>query len=187
MKGPKGYLVLLPDEIIEIPKSSNLSWLRLFYALPRELVEKRPAYLDLPRNIRQVLDSEESRALIQSDSFLELVWDCYAWAAWQFFQVPKKGGKYQDIPGDWQNYSGNFSLWRMSYLAVVHFREKFETELDWSFQNLYMAPSEHEIGWLTYKPLETRKEWTQKHALDFGELMGRTRMTFGLPNHPKVQ
>ena len=54
MKGPKGYLVLLPDEIIEIPKSSNLSWLRLFYSLPRELVEKRPAYLELPRNIRRV-------------------------------------------------------------------------------------------------------------------------------------
>nr|MCR5254645.1 hypothetical protein [Acetatifactor sp.] len=62
-------------------------------SLPRELVEKRPAYLELPRNIRQVLDSEDSRAMIQSDSFLELVWDCYARAAWQFFQVPKKGGK----------------------------------------------------------------------------------------------
>jgi len=33
---------VLPDQIIEIPLSSNLSWLRLFYALPRELVEKRP-------------------------------------------------------------------------------------------------------------------------------------------------
>lgn len=127
MKGPKGFIVILPEQIIEIPLKNNLSWLRLFYALPRELVEKRPEYLELPRNIRRVLDSEDSRALIQSDSFLELVWDCYAWAAWQFFQVPKKGGKYQDIPGDWQNYSGNFPLWRMSNLAVVHFREKFET------------------------------------------------------------
>ena len=151
MKGPRGFIVILPDEIIEIPKSSNLSWLRLFYSLPRELVEKRPAYLELPRNIRQVLDSEEYCTLVQSDSFLELVWDCYAWAVWQFFQVPKKDGKYQDIPGDWQNYSGNFPLWRMSYLAVVHFREKFETEMDWSFQNLFLAPPEHEIAWLTYK------------------------------------
>jgi len=73
MKGPKGFIVILPDEIIEIPKSSNLSWLRLFYALPRELVEKRLAYMDLPRNIRQVLGSEKYLAMIQSDSFLELV------------------------------------------------------------------------------------------------------------------
>ena len=125
MKGPKGFIVILPEGIIEIPKSSNLSWLRLFYSLPRELVEKRPAYLELPRNIRRVLDSDESRALIQSDSFLELVWDCYAWAAWQFFQVPKKGGKYQDIPGDWQNYSGDFPLWRLSYDLVRFFSTVF--------------------------------------------------------------
>ena len=59
MKGPKGFIVILPDQILEIPKSSNLSWLRLFYSLPRELVEKRPEYLDLPRNIRQILDNEE--------------------------------------------------------------------------------------------------------------------------------
>lgn len=151
MNGPKGYIVILPDQIIEIPLSSNLSWLRLFYALPRELVEKRPEYLELPRNIRRVLDSDKYRAMIQSDSFPELVWDCYAWAAWQFFQVPKKGGGHQDIPGDWQNYSGNFPLWRMSYLIVVHFRQKFETEMDWSFQNLFLAPPEHEIAWLTYQ------------------------------------
>lgn len=110
MKGLKGYFVLLSDEIIEIPKSSNLSWLRLFYSLLREIVEKRPAYLELPRNIRQVLDGEEYRAMIQNDSFLELVRDCYAGAAWQFFQVPKKDGKYQDIPDDWQNYCDSFPL-----------------------------------------------------------------------------
>ena len=151
MKGPKGFLVILPGQIIEIPKASNLSWLRMFYALPRELVEKRPAYLDLPRNIRQVLESEQYRAMIQDDSFLELVWDCYAWSVWQFFQVPKKDGTFQDIPGDWQNYSGDFPLWRMSYLILPHFRLKYETELEWSFQNLFRAPPDHEIGWLSYQ------------------------------------
>ena len=64
-----GLLIfILPDQILEISLNSNLSRLRLFYSLSRELVEKRPAY----RNIRQVLDSEDSHALIQSDSFLEL-------------------------------------------------------------------------------------------------------------------
>ncbi len=48
MKGPKGFIGILPDQIIEIPLGSNLSLMRLFYALPRELVEKRPEYLDLP-------------------------------------------------------------------------------------------------------------------------------------------
>lgn len=151
MSESNGFLVLLPGQMIEIPQNSNLSWLRLFYALPRELVEKRPKYLDLPRNIRRVLDDETYRGMLNSDNFLELVWDCYAWAAWQFFQVPCKDGTHQDIPGDWKNYSGEFPLWRMSYLILPHFRNKFEYEIDWSFQNLFAAPPEHEIAWLTYQ------------------------------------
>lgn len=31
-------------------------------------------------------------ALIESDTFLELVWDCYAWAVWQFIQVRRAMG-----------------------------------------------------------------------------------------------
>ena len=112
------FLVILPETIIRIPQNSHLAWLRMFYALPRELVEKRPAYLEMPRNIRRVLGSEKYRAMLQSDSFLELVWDCYAWAVWQFFQIPHKDGTHHDIPGDWQNYSGDFPLWRMSYLIL---------------------------------------------------------------------
>ena len=117
------FLVILPETIIRIPQNSHLAWLRMFYALPRELVEKRPAYLEMPRNIRRVLGSEKYRAMLQSDSFLELVWDCYAWAVWQFFQIPHKDGTYHDIPGDWQNYSGDFPLWR-----IPHHRDRKRTE-----------------------------------------------------------
>ena len=151
MKEQRGYIVILPEQIIEIPLSSNLSWLRMFYALPRELVEKRPEYLELPRNIRRLLDSEKYRSMLKSDSFLELVWDCYAWAAWQFFQVPKKGGKYQDIPGDWQKYSGDFPLWRMAYLILPHFRNRIEASDGGSFQELFTEPTAHDIDWLTYE------------------------------------
>ena len=38
--GPKGFLVVLPGEIIEIPQDSDKSWRTLFYSLPRELAEK---------------------------------------------------------------------------------------------------------------------------------------------------
>lgn len=114
MPSPDGIIVVLPCRIEMIPYSSNLSWLTLFYALPRELVEKRPAYLTLPRNINALLASDEAKSLIENDLFLELVWDCYAWAVWQFFQIPLKDGSYRDIPGDWSDYSGDFPLWRMS-------------------------------------------------------------------------
>lgn len=37
-KGPKGFIVVLPGGIIEIPQDSYLSWLTLFYLLPRVFV-----------------------------------------------------------------------------------------------------------------------------------------------------
>lgn len=35
---PYSFIVVLSQMIIEIPQSSDLSWLTLFYALPKELV-----------------------------------------------------------------------------------------------------------------------------------------------------
>ena len=70
--------------LFKIPSSSNLRWLIMFYALPRELVEKRPAFLSMPRKVREVVHSEKWMQLVNSDMFLELVWDCYAWVSWQF-------------------------------------------------------------------------------------------------------
>ena len=144
-------LVIRKDGYIKIPRDSYLIWLPLFYALPKELAGKRPAYLDLPRNINVLLCEKRYRDLINCDSFLELVWDCYAWAIWQFLQVPAKDGSYKDIPGDWSHYSGDFPLWRLFYGIIQHFRNAFEYEMDWSFQRLFAAPEDVDFPWLTYK------------------------------------
>ena len=76
----------------------------MFYALPRELAEKRPMYLELSWNIVKLMESEKHMRLIREDAFLELIWDCYARAIWQAIQVPNGKGGYKEIPGDWQNY-----------------------------------------------------------------------------------
>ena len=89
--------------------------------------------------------------MIKDDSFLELVWDCYAWSAWQFFKVPHKDGTYHDIPGDWSHYSGDFPLWRWSYEIIKHFRKKFENEMEWSFQKLFLMDKDDELPWLSYQ------------------------------------
>lgn len=69
---PSGFIVVLPQTIMEIPQDSNLSWLTLFYALPKELVEKRAAYLN-----KQRLAAPDNRKLIETDAFLELVWGLF--------------------------------------------------------------------------------------------------------------
>ena len=70
---PYSFYVVLADGIMEIPQDSNLSWITLLYALPKELVGKRPAYLGLPRNIHQPLHSKEYCKMLQPEMFLELL------------------------------------------------------------------------------------------------------------------
>ena len=122
-KGPKGFLVVLPGEIIEIPQDSDKSWLTLFYSLPRELAEKwKPAY-ELPRCPYAVLRTDKYDHIVCDDMFKLLVWDC---CAWQFFQVKDRKGNCRDIPGNWNQYAGYFPLWRLSYSMIPYIRMKFE-------------------------------------------------------------
>jgi len=79
------------------------------------MVSKAKAYLDFPRCPYEVLRSDKYDKLINDDIVLELVWDCTAWAVWQYFEVPdKKKGGYREIPGTDMNYSGDFPIWRLA-------------------------------------------------------------------------
>lgn len=77
-KGPKGFIVVLPGGIIEIPQDSYLSWLTLFYLMPRVLVEKWPPALEIPRRPFEALRSQKCLDSIKQDKFAELVWDCWS-------------------------------------------------------------------------------------------------------------
>ena len=44
-ESPKGFIVVLPGEVIEIPQDSDKSWLSLFYSLPRGACGKVEACL----------------------------------------------------------------------------------------------------------------------------------------------
>ena len=147
----RNITIVTPKGERVIPYNDNLIWLPLFYALPEELVKKRPGYLDIPRNIHQLMDSPEHMVLIKEEAFLELVWDCYAWAVWQFIQVPKKDGTYQNIPGTWDNYSGDFPLWRWVYEIVSHIRAKFETDLDMGMKRLIYMKKWEKVPMLSFQ------------------------------------
>ena len=57
-KSPQGFIVVLPGEIIEIAQDDDISWLTLFYALPKELAEKYPDALKIPRSPYEVFRDE---------------------------------------------------------------------------------------------------------------------------------
>jgi len=63
------FIVVLPNQIITIPQDSNLAWLPLFYALPKELIIKRKDYLDIPRNPYDVIRTDKYDNLIMTMCF----------------------------------------------------------------------------------------------------------------------
>lgn len=149
MTCPFGFLVVLPDQMLLIPVDSHFSWLTMFYMLPKELVEKRPEYLNIPRNIRDIADNEENMKLIQNDSFTEFVWSCYAYTNWHFFLLPTRDGLYRPFSGNPMQYSGNFPLWRLSYLTQPYMRMKLETDWDCSFQKFFLMEPDEELDWVS--------------------------------------
>ena len=142
--------MVLPGEIIEIAQDDGISWLTLFYALPKELAEKYPDALKIPRSPYEVLYEGSYGAVAKSDMLKMLVWDCYSWAAWQFFKVKDRKGNYREIPGSRSHYAGFFPLWRLSYAIIPYIRMKFE-KCGLGFQNLYNMPKGMEVPWLTYQ------------------------------------
>ena len=149
--GKSGYLMLNdPEDVLFIPRSSNKSWLTLFYSLPQELVEKQKEYLSLPRCPYDVLRTDRYDALIDDDLFLQLVWDCYAWMVFQSIPIPRQDGTYRFIPGLDLHYSGDFPLWRFSYYMVGVIRDGFEM-LGSSFQALFKVKAGEEIPFMDYE------------------------------------
>lgn len=149
-KGSKGFIVVTPTGIIEIPQDSYLSWLTMFYLMPRVLVEKWHEALKIPRKPFKALRSQACLDIIKQDMFAELVWDCWSWTAWQAFQVKDSRGNYGEIPGSREQYTGYFPLWQLSYDILRYFRRKIEREYI-SFQMLYTAGPDDEMPWFTYR------------------------------------
>ena len=72
-KSPQGFIVVLPGEIIEIAQDDDISWLTLFYALPKELAETYPDALKIPRSPYEVLYEGSYGAVAKSDMLKMLV------------------------------------------------------------------------------------------------------------------
>lgn len=72
----------------------------------------------MPRCPYEVLQTDKHDNIVCNDMFKLLVWKCYAWSAQQFFQVKDRKGKCRDIHGNWNQYSGHFPLWRLSYSII---------------------------------------------------------------------
>lgn len=89
--------------------------------------------------------------MVNSDAFLELIWDSYAWTGWQFFEVPRTRGGRMPIPGSVNYYSGNLPLWRYSYMLPSLILQRFEVMKPFTLQTLFLMGKDYEAPWSVYE------------------------------------
>ena len=137
------------DGKVEVCLTTYKSWLPMFYLLPKEYVQKRSVYLSLPRCPYAIWNTHQYDELVNSDAFLEMIWDSYAWAIWNCFLVPDKNGKRKWMPTNINYYSGNFPLWRFAYTIMNHIRKKLEDDQILTFSHLLCLRPGMEFSWCT--------------------------------------
>jgi hypothetical protein len=114
---------------IRIPHDSNLRYLPMMYFLPDYLIARCPTLRKLPRNLREILESDTLKATVESDQFFNEIMDATAALAFPHFGF-----------GGWkEHYTGYSPVWQLSY-ALQLWTDLLKKETDISFQALYELP-----------------------------------------------
>ena len=182
--------------IITIAQVTNKSRLPLFYALPKEIVSKAKDYLDFPRCPYEPIWTEKYDEQINDDIFMQLIMDSYAWAFWQFIEVPDKEGNHHRMTENINHYSGDFPVWILCYRALSYIQQKFE-EFGFSFPALGGMRHGIEVPWTSYeyffsmiatvtpKIIEEQNwqptiddAWLNRTPEDFGKFASRAKTDF---------
>lgn len=71
----KSFITKEPGNKLRISKSAYKAWLPMFYCIPREIVQQRPIYLQLPRCPYEILRTDKYDKIVNDDAFLETIWD----------------------------------------------------------------------------------------------------------------
>ncbi len=130
-----------------IPNTSYLKWLPLFYFIPQQLIPDKEL-LKIPRNMKLMLKDLNHTELVVEDRFLLVVMDIYSSAIWRCLKVPDGKGGYKKIPGSWNNYSGDFPMWRMAYMIATHFIHLFDEILNLNIPFLFSLPEKQPFPWV---------------------------------------
>ena len=115
---------------IRIPRESNLRYLPMLYFLPEYLIIKCPTLRKLPRNVKEILQSETLKATVESDQFLNEIMDASAALAFPHF----------GFSGWKEHYTVYSPVWKLSY-ALNLWVYLLEQETDINFQSLYELPT----------------------------------------------
>ena len=105
--------IMLKTKTSELRRMINAEYLPAFYFLPQEILQARKDLWNLPRNPNEILRDWNLIALVESDMFLELIIDGYAYLVW----------RHMGVRGKMEQYSGHDPFWRFAHSAGVWIEE----------------------------------------------------------------
>lgn len=90
----------------EVTPYKNSEMIPAFYFIPKEFLDKCPKELqDLPRHPWEMFHNWDAIRVVESDLFLELMMDAYAYMVWP----------YLDMGKDMEVYSGYDPVWVIAH------------------------------------------------------------------------
>jgi len=107
---------MLKTKTGELRRMKNADYLPAFYFLPAELVAKREDLFNLPRNPNEILRDWRLIDVVESDLFIEMIIDGFAFLAW----------RYMGVRGKMEQYSGHDPFWRFAHKSDVWVEELIE-------------------------------------------------------------
>lgn len=103
-------MIMLKRKNGELREFINAEYLPAYYLIPKEIIDRNPKKLrEIPRMFAMLTLDEEAIATVESDLFILLIIDAYAYMVWQFI----KPYEYMEI------YSGFDPLWRFVHNVDV--------------------------------------------------------------------
>ena len=103
-------MIMLKRKNGELREFINAEYLPAYYLIPKEIIDRNPKKLrEIPRMFALLTLDEEAIATVESDLFILLIIDAYAYMVWQFI----KPDEYMEI------YSGFDPLWRFVHNVDV--------------------------------------------------------------------
>ena len=141
-------LQTIKGKIVRCKPTDNRVLLPAFYLVPKELLKQSKMMQEIPRYANMVVRTKKYDHIIKSDKFKEFYMDVYAWACWRFIMVPTKDGKYRQIPGDINDFSGYSNLWKIGYDIAAYVPGKL-AEKGYSLQWLYLLSDDAYMGYVS--------------------------------------
>lgn len=120
--------------MLDIPKGSNIIYLPFVFFLPESLIVRCPTLTKLPRNIHIILSDSSLRDMVESDQFLDDVFNAVSLLAFPHFGF--KGWK--------ENYTGYHPVWILSG-AIDTWVYMLDKEVHCNLEAMMAFPSYVEI------------------------------------------